>query len=347
MVRCTVNESRPLADKPILDHFSSTIGDNVKPAVSVVIPTYRRASLLRRAIASVKEQTLCDWEVVVSCDDPTDMETLAYLSLEAQKDARIRFVVNRGCRGQAANLNNCLRLARGHWIKPLFDDDRLLANCLEVFHRIVQRFPSVVLAGCLAKRFRSGRLARVDRASPRAFVEIVKQKHAHLAMYLQDFECGSMPTQMLIRADVVAAGAVMPDDERLVSGIDQLWFADILRHGDRLHLSAVLVEEHQGDHETVTSLSRCEDLDNDSILIREYLEPLIPIQLTPPPLEEVKQMVYGVRGLHRLTQFKVREGTRLLKRVKSWNAAKLVAGWVGRKAFPGRFSVTPRERYYE
>jgi len=317
------------------------------PAISVVIPTFRRLPLLRRAVESVKAQTFSDWELIISTDDPTDLATHAFLSEEASRDSRIRLSVNPGPPGQASNLNNGLRLARGTWIKPLFDDDRLLPECLSVFHSATARFPDVVLAGCLAQRYRDGRLVRTDRAPTRAYMEVVKQEHAHLAMYLQDFECGSMPTQMLVRADAVVGKAWMPQDTRLVSGIDQLWFAEILRHGDRLHLAAVLVEEHQGQHETVTSKARPEDLDNDSILIREYLRDLVPTHVKKPPPHVIKEMVYGVRGLHRCLQGRFYEGMCLLKRVRTAAAIRLIGQWTARKLAPGYFCATPRLRYYD
>lgn len=300
---------------------------------------------MKRAIESVRMQSFNGWEAVVSVDDPSDWETLEYLSAEAEKDWRITVRINNGEHGQAGNVNNCLEHARGEWIKPLFDDDRLLPQCLETFHRAVEKFPTVVLAGCLAKRYREGKPIRTDRQPTRAYIEIVKQKHAHLAMCLQDFECGSMPSQMLIRAAAIAQGAIMPNDARLVSGIDQLWFADILQFGDRLHLAAVLVEEHQGAHETVTSRASDVDLDNDSILIRRYVCALIPPGVARPNRAHVEQMVYGVRGLHRLFRGKIREGLRLLGRVRSWVGLSLILGWLSRKLIPGYFCATPRERY--
>lgn len=323
----------------------SRLSTRTVPRISVIIPTHRRVSLLKHAIASVTAQTFGDWEMIVSVDDTSDRESLDYLERYALGEPRLRLTVNPGPHGQAGNVNHCLRLAQGQWIKPLFDDDRLLPNCLERFYSTISRFPEVALAGCLAKRYRRGRLSHVDRSPTRAYIEIVEQRHAHLAMYLQDFECGSMPTQMLIRADTVAKGALMPENSRLVSGIDQLWFADILRHGDRLHLAEVLVEEHQGTHETVTSRAGWEDLDNDSIYIRTYVGGLIPADVPRPSLEQVQQMAFGVRGLHRFFNRRFFEGVRLLSRVRSLVAVKLLAGWLARKLFSGYFCVTPRNRY--
>jgi glycosyltransferase involved in cell wall biosynthesis len=47
-------------------------GKMIMPRVSVIIPTYNRAALLRRALESVLAQSVQDLEIIVADDGSTD-----------------------------------------------------------------------------------------------------------------------------------------------------------------------------------------------------------------------------------------------------------------------------------
>ena len=70
------------------------------PLVSVIIPTYNRADLVRQAVASVKAQTYRDFEIVVVDDGGTD-GTCEVLSAGRE----IRVLRHPGRRGVAAARN--------------------------------------------------------------------------------------------------------------------------------------------------------------------------------------------------------------------------------------------------
>ena len=74
------------------------------PAVSVIIPTYNRQSLLSDAIESVLAQTIRDFELVIVDDGSTD-GTAGRVERQADCDRRIRYVAmeHLGCPGAARN----------------------------------------------------------------------------------------------------------------------------------------------------------------------------------------------------------------------------------------------------
>ena len=95
------------------------------PRVSVIIPTYNRADLVRQALASVKAQTYRDFEIVVVDDGGTD-GTCEVLSAWRE----IRVLRHAGRRGVSAARNTGIAAARGEWLAFLDSDDLWLPDKL-------------------------------------------------------------------------------------------------------------------------------------------------------------------------------------------------------------------------
>ena len=89
-----------------------------KPFVSVIIPTFNRANVIKRAVNSVLNQAFTDFECVVVDDGSTD-ETDSVLS---EFSSKIR-VVKTENRGVAAARNLGAELAEGKFIAFLDSDD--------------------------------------------------------------------------------------------------------------------------------------------------------------------------------------------------------------------------------
>ena len=95
------------------------------PLVSVIIPTYNRADLVRQALASVKAQTYRDFEIVVVDDGGTDG---TYEVLSADRELRVLRHPDR--RGVSAARNLGVAEARGEWLAFLDSDDLWLPDKL-------------------------------------------------------------------------------------------------------------------------------------------------------------------------------------------------------------------------
>lgn len=97
------------------------------PKVSVLVPVFNGEAFLAEALDSVLAQDFTDCEILISDDGSTD-GTGAIIATYAAQDPRIRWWRNPRNLGQAANLNHCLREARGEFVKFVFADDKLLAS---------------------------------------------------------------------------------------------------------------------------------------------------------------------------------------------------------------------------
>lgn len=91
------------------------------PIFSVIIPTFNRAELLRRALASVAAQTFRDFEVVACDDGSTDHTARVVDSFRDAMD--LRHVREENWGGPARPRNNGIRAARGRWVCFLDSDD--------------------------------------------------------------------------------------------------------------------------------------------------------------------------------------------------------------------------------
>lgn len=91
--------------------------------VSVIICTYNRQELLRRAIISVKNQTYHNIEIIVS-DDCSNYDITKFIKeLEIELNIKIVLRINTGNKGACYTRNEGIKLAKGKYIAGLDDDD--------------------------------------------------------------------------------------------------------------------------------------------------------------------------------------------------------------------------------
>lgn len=96
---------------------------SISPLVSVVITTYDRPQLVRRAIKSVLAQTYEPLEIIV-VEDGSDSGVEAWL--EEQGFDHVRHIRHEENQGLAAARNTGLRYAQGKYVAYLDDDDEWL-----------------------------------------------------------------------------------------------------------------------------------------------------------------------------------------------------------------------------
>ncbi len=90
---------------------------------SVIIPTFNRASLLRRAINSVLKQKKVNFEIIIGDNASTDKTE----SIVKQfKDKRITYFKNKTNLGFPGNIRNLFNKSSGKYIFTLGDDDFIL-----------------------------------------------------------------------------------------------------------------------------------------------------------------------------------------------------------------------------
>jgi glycosyltransferase involved in cell wall biosynthesis len=114
----------------------------VNPHISVILPVHNRAGVLPRAIGSVLEQKLRDFELIVIDDGSTDDSARVAESFDDERIRLIRLDRNRG--GNAAR-NAGIRAASAPLIAFLDSDDAYLPPKLERVLSIFEERPGLDL----------------------------------------------------------------------------------------------------------------------------------------------------------------------------------------------------------
>ena len=102
-------------------------GSGSAPAISVVIPTHNRETMLCRALASVFAQRFAPCEVIVVNDGSSDATAVQLVKFA---DTRLRAIHHQRPLGAAAARNAGLALARAPIVAFLDDDDEQLPGFL-------------------------------------------------------------------------------------------------------------------------------------------------------------------------------------------------------------------------
>ncbi|RUR03040.1 glycosyltransferase [Labedella endophytica] len=95
--------------------------DTDGPRVSVLIPVRNRPALIARALASIQEQDMSDWEAIV-IDDGSDDDTPAVVEAMIASDPRIR-LIRSDHRGVSAARNRGIEAAQSTYIAFLDSDN--------------------------------------------------------------------------------------------------------------------------------------------------------------------------------------------------------------------------------
>lgn len=119
------------------------------PVISVIIPTYNRAHVLKRAIDSVLGQTFQDIEIIIVDDASTDGTEII---IDTFHDKRILYIKHEKRKGASAARNTGIGIASSEYVAFLDSDDEWLpeklAKQIQVFNKSSQNL-GLVYTACM------------------------------------------------------------------------------------------------------------------------------------------------------------------------------------------------------
>lgn len=118
------------------------------PLVSICIPTYNRAGMIREAIDSALGQTYRNLEVIV-VDNASSDDTASVVA--TYHDERFTYVKNDRNLGLFGNFNRCIEVAHGDYIHILHSDDSIDRDFIKLCIQFFLDHPGVKLTTTSAR----------------------------------------------------------------------------------------------------------------------------------------------------------------------------------------------------
>lgn len=239
--------------------------NRASPAISVVIPYYNRQHTLQRALDSVKNQTVQDFEIVVVDDGSTDGSfALVEAYKQANPELRIEHL-HQSNAGPSAARNNGVRHAAGAFIAFLDSDDSWAPDKLQIQYAFMNAHPEILMTGTNytvsldTGKFRPGYTQKEG---------FVKANYTH--MLFKVFFC--MPTMMVARTVFTEKNIWFKEGKNQAEDI--LFFLHVVRScpAGRLKEALTYIHKEMYGHSGLTGDLKGmlrNDLDNIRILLRE------------------------------------------------------------------------------
>ena len=238
---------------------------NSLPKVSICIPTYNHAQFLGDAIRSVLSQTFTDYELIVIDNCSTD-DTQAVVAQYLLRDTRCKYICNERNIGLGGNLNRCLELASGKYIKILLADDFLEPTCLEKSVQALDDHPNAAMLTCARlitdQQFRPLTVAAYSKKSA-----VIIGRKAIKNCFFKGNLIGE-PTAVIFRKEFIRRGFNL----KYKQVIDlEMWFY-LLEQGDLVFLSEILCRFRQHEHQgTLKNAQEFAAVDDELMLYNDYI----------------------------------------------------------------------------
>jgi glycosyltransferase involved in cell wall biosynthesis len=201
------------------------------PKISVLMPTYNRAALLKDFIVSILNQSLPDFELIVSDNCSTDATPEIVASFS---DPRLRYYRQERNIGPFANMNFLIEQACGEYLCIVHDDDVYSPEFLLRQSRMLDEHPGAGMVHCAVYEIDvDGVRRRLNQAYPTTRVLAGRDEFVR---YLQghNVSCPSvMARRNLFREN--------PFDSRFLCADFLMWMKFALR-GDVAYIAEPLLD---------------------------------------------------------------------------------------------------------
>lgn len=170
-----------------------------KPRFCFIVPTYKRADLLRFALDSILQQDTSEsYEILVVDDNPEREDETEKLMLAHYNIPRVAYYKNSVNHRQEGNWNKLFVLARTEWMIMLHDDDMLYPDYMKYLLQCMSLYPKGIggfFPAFIGHVFENGAL-------PKRHIRDIHARVIKEVDFLQGCILGA-PLGMCVRRDIV------------------------------------------------------------------------------------------------------------------------------------------------
>ena len=158
------------------------------PLVSIILPTYNRASFLPEAFEAIKKQSFEDWELIVVDDGSTDNTRELVKNFASHVSQKVQYIYQEN-QGPAAARNKGLNYAKGKYIAFYDSDDIWLSNYLKVCVNALENYKEIdwIFTACRLIKMSSGEIVNPNHlfepdGRPRMVLTLKTIKYSNLCL---------------------------------------------------------------------------------------------------------------------------------------------------------------------
>ena len=136
---------------------------------TIIIPTYKRPSLLQYALKSALEQSAFDsYEIIVMDNNPERNDETEQFMMQFANAKKLAYFKEPYNIGGTGNWNKATQTAHTDWVVMLHDDDMLYPDFFKVLGKARQRKPQAdaIFSECVQYDFSNGELPRRSSKHP-------------------------------------------------------------------------------------------------------------------------------------------------------------------------------------
>jgi teichuronic acid biosynthesis glycosyltransferase TuaG len=202
----------------------------VPPSVSIIIPTWNRASTIEAAVRSATNQTLKPLEILV-CDDGSDDATESIVNALRSEDASVRWLPGTRAGRPAVPRNRGICESRGDWIAFLDSDDQWHRDKLEKQLTLAQRLNCLAVCSNALRMVSSSRSDGYVLAWPKEMIRLED------LLRVNQVVCSSA----VVHRSIITATEGFPEDTKLKALEDYALWLRVATRTDFAYVNEPLV----------------------------------------------------------------------------------------------------------